>query len=78
MVKGRNIFYREDYENLSESEKTKVLADFPEYDPNDEEEFIEFLYSNVNKNGNWVWGRSGMANAAFLYGAARAFFKTFF
>ncbi len=77
MVKGRDVFYREDYENLNDSEKTKVLADLPEFDPNGGD-FMEFLYSNVNKNGNWVWGRTGMANAAFLHGPARAFFKTFF
>jgi hypothetical protein len=74
MIKGRDIFYRDDYENLSESEKRTVLADLPEYDPKGSD-FAEFLYFNVNKNGNWVWGRSGMANAAFLHGEALAFFQ---
>jgi hypothetical protein len=74
LIKGRDIFYRDDYENLSESEKRTVLADLPEYDPKGSD-FAEFLYFNVNKNGNWVWGRSGTANAAFLHGEALAFFR---
>jgi len=77
MVKGRDTFYKDDYENLSESDKREELADLPEFDPNGGE-FVEFLYLNVNTNRNWVWGRTGMANAAFLYGEARNFFQKHF
>jgi hypothetical protein len=74
MIRGRDIIYRDDYENLSESDKRAALADLPEYDPKGLE-FAEFLYFNINKNGRWVWGRAGMTNAAFLHGDALRFFQ---
>jgi hypothetical protein len=77
MVKGRDVFYKSDYENLSDDDKKKVVADLPEFDP-EGQEFVEFLYSRVNRNGNWVWGRTGMANAPFLYGEARKYFHEHF
>jgi hypothetical protein len=77
MLKGRDTFYKEDYDTLSAGDKERVLADLQEFDPNGSE-FVEFLYANINKNGNWVWGRTGMTNAAFLHGEAREFFRTCF
>jgi len=74
LMKGRDVFYKQGYANLGESDRRAVLADLPEFDP-DGLEFAEFLYCKVNQNRNWIWGRTGVTNAAFLQSEALRFFQ---
>lgn len=77
MVKGRDVFYNDNYKDLTPGKRKTILADLPEYSRNGSE-FAEFLYVRVNDNGTWVWGRTGMTNAAFLQKDAREYFRPFF
>lgn len=68
----RNVFYEEEYEDLNEEEKGKIISEieiFPDRSRN-----VEFLYLQ----GGWNWGRNGSTNAAFIPDEARDYFRQFF
>lgn len=75
MLRGRNL-HHQDYEELSDSQKAEILSKLPE-PRSDTPDFVEFLYLKGKEDG-WIWGRSGMTNAAFLEGEARDYFRRFF
>jgi len=54
-----------------------IISDLPEL-KEDGKEYVEFLYCDVNKDGNWVWGRAGATGAAFIQEEARKYFRTVF
>ena len=68
-----DIFYQEDYENLSIIDKGKIISEI-ELDCSEMKKSIEFLYLQ----GNWNWGRNGSTNAAFIQSGAREYFRQFF
>ena len=73
MLKLRDIFYEES--PTSPAEREARLQMFVE--PEDSDEFVEFLYLNGVGRG-WNWGKNGMTNAAFIQGEAREYFRKFF
>ncbi len=75
MLRMRDVFDNEDFdEPITESQKVTIMTDLPE--PTDGSlESVEFLYLT---GLSWNWGKTGSTNAAFLYGAAREYFRTFF
>jgi hypothetical protein len=76
MLKIRDLFYEEYDQPIRQEQKTEVIAELDE--PGDDApDSVEFLYLNGPDYG-WNWGRNGMTNAAFLHGAARAYFRQFF
>ena len=76
MLRLRQLFEGEYEQPFESSWKDAILADLPEPDPATPD-FVEFLYLNGADKG-WRWGMNGMANAAFLHGAARDYFRQFF
>lgn len=75
MFRLRDILY-EEYENpVTDSEKEQKISRLS--DPDNKEDFIEFLYLNGQDKG-WNWGRNGMTNAAFIHGPAREYFRQYF
>ena len=75
MLELKEVFYEDDYDNLSKEEKQKIIHDFEPI--SDEKRIFEFLYLNGDSY-SWNWGRNGMTNAAFIYNDARKYFATFF
>lgn len=75
MLRGRNLLHKS-YKKLSDSRKAVILSKLPE-PPSDTPDFVEFLYLKGKEHG-WIWGMSGMPNAAFLEGEARDYFRRFF
>ena len=79
MLRLRDVFYEEYDPPLDGSRKNSILARLPE-PKSDATDFVEFLYltGDAHNGCRWNWGRNGMTNAAFLYGAARDYFRKFF
>ena len=75
MLRFRDVMYEEYDCEIKETEKMKILCEIN--DPRTDEDFIEFLYLNGSDRG-WNWGMNGMANAAFLQGPARDYFRKYF
>ena len=76
MIRGRDLV-SEYHGNLTASLKKDIIANLPERKEGGSE-YVEFLYCDVNKVGNWVWGRAGATGAAFIQEEAREYFKTVF
>lgn len=75
MLKLHDVFYEEYDVSLDPGRRAEILNAIPvDFEG---EESVEFLYLNGDKKG-WTWGRNGMTNAAFLFGAAREYFSQFF
>jgi len=72
MLELRDVFYKENYENLSNGEKKRIISEIEVYA--ERQKIIEFLYLQ----GNWNWGRNGSTNAAFIHDEPRKYFKKFF
>jgi hypothetical protein len=75
MLELKEIFYEEEYENLTNEEKSKIINEF-EIKKNGSK-IVEFLYLNGSVN-SWNWGRNGMTNASFIHEEPRKYFKNFF
>lgn len=75
MLRLRDVLYEKYDKEISDAEKEQKIKSIK--DPNNQEDFIEFLYLNGTDN-NWNWGRNGMTNAAFIHGQARKFFRKYF
>lgn len=71
----RDILYEEYDEEISDKEKEGKIKSLK--DPNNEQDFVEFLYLNGSDKG-WNWGRNGMTNSAFIHGPAREYFRKYF
>ncbi len=73
MLELRDLYYKEDFPvDLTEQGKRDILKCVPP--PADRKKKIEFLYLQ----GNWLWGRNGSTNAAFIDDAARKYFLPYF
>jgi hypothetical protein len=73
MLRLRDVFYEEREISDEEKEaKTKQLKN-----PNNKEDFMEFLYLNGADKG-WKWGANGRTNAAFIHAPAREYFRQYF
>lgn len=75
MLRLRDVLYKEYEKEITKQEKDQKLQSLK--DPNNQEDFIEFLYLNGSGKG-WNWGRNGMTNAAFIHGPAREYFRRYF
>ncbi len=75
MLRLRDVIYEEFDSEIEKHEKDTRIQEI--IDPNNEEDFIEFLYLNGSDKG-WNWGMNGMTNAAFIHGPARDYFRQYF
>ena len=75
MLRLRDVFYEEYDPEITDQQKNEIMQQLPE--PNDDSDFVEFLYLNGPDKG-WNFGSNGRTNAAFLQGEARAYFRHFF
>lgn len=75
MLELRNVFYEEDYEDLTPEKKHGIIFDI-ELQP-DRQKIFEFLYLNGDEQ-SWNWGKNGMTNAAFIHDEPRKYFSNFF
>ena len=75
MLRLRDVMYEEFKNEISKEEKEDKIRKIQ--DPNNQEDFVEFLYLNGADKG-WKWGMNGMTNAAFIGGPARAYFRRYF
>lgn len=75
MLRLRDVFYEEYDPEITDQQKNEIMQQLPE--PDDDSDFVEFLYLNGPDKG-WNFGSNGRTNAAFLQGEARAYFRQFF
>lgn len=75
MLELYNLFYEEEYVNLTAEEKSLILSNIE--CPGEKGKILEFLYVNGD-NRQWNWGRNGMTNAAFLDAQAVKYSRQFF
>lgn len=76
MLRLRDVLYYVTYDKeITVSEKEEKIKKLK--DPNNQEDFIEFLYLNGPAKG-WNWGRNGSTNAAFIQKPAREYFRKYF
>lgn len=75
MLRLRDVLYEEYETEISDQEKEQKIKHLQ--DPDNKEDFIEFLYLN-GSDKSWNWGRNGMTNAAFIHGPARDYFRKYF
>ena len=75
MLRFRDVMYKEYDHEIREEEKSEMLDKI--HDPDNKEDFVEFLYLNGTDKG-WNWGRNGMTNAAFIQSPAREYFRKYF
>jgi hypothetical protein len=75
MLELKDVFYNEDYEELTQEEKEKIISEIEPISNGDK--IYEFLYLNGDDK-NWNWGKNGMTNAAFIFNDAREYFAKFF
>ena len=71
MLELRDVFYKEDYENLTFEKRQKIISNI-ELQPKRERMF-EFLYLNGDSE-SWNWGKNGMTNAAIIHDEPRKYF----
>ncbi|MBK9540742.1 MAG: hypothetical protein IPO49_00325 [Bacteroidetes bacterium] len=76
MLELRDVYYDEDFENLTQEEKQKIISEIEPL-PNRQATFFEFLYLNGDDK-SWNWGKNGMTNAAFIFNDARQYFAKYF
>lgn len=75
MLRLRDVLYEEYDAPITYAEKEQRISSLS--DPDNKDDFVEFLYLNGQDKG-WNWGRNGMTNAAFIHGPAREYFRRYF
>lgn len=75
MLRLRDVLYEEYNAPITDAEKEQKIRSLS--DPDNRDDFVEFLYLNGSDKG-WNWGRNGMTNAAFIHGPAREYFRRYF
>lgn len=79
MLELQEVWVDEELEKkLSPKEKGKLISSFTISNRRiDADSIVEFIYLNGDRGG-WNFGRVGGANAAFIFGDARKYFRQFF
>lgn len=75
MLRFKDVMYEEYDHEINQQEKNELIKEM--HDPQNEDDFVEFLYLNGADKG-WNWGMNGMTNGAFIQGPARAYFRQYF
>jgi len=78
MLELKDVWVDEELEDqLNQDEKNKKQKQFKIQNREDIETSVEFIYLKGD-NGGWTFGRVGGANAPFIGGEARKFFRNYF